>query len=194
MLMLKRAEASQAMQAEGERLMRIEARLQLIELEGKMSNYEVILKNVPAERVAGVKGLVPSFEGNENGIPVIGESFGKAAAFVQKNGARPGTATAVYHWSETMTNVPFEATYGIGDARLDSGDGVEVYALPDAVMVSTVHNGTFVHMNQAYEALMKWIEANGYRICGPSREISHVYEQNDQAKNVTEIQLPVEKA
>ena len=37
MLMLKRAETAQAMQAEQARLLRIEARLQLIELEGKMS-------------------------------------------------------------------------------------------------------------------------------------------------------------
>jgi DNA-binding transcriptional MerR regulator len=55
MLMLKRAEAAQAMQAEQARLMRIEARLQRIELEGKMSPYD-------RERIAG--GACRRREGN----------------------------------------------------------------------------------------------------------------------------------
>jgi DNA-binding transcriptional MerR regulator len=192
MLMLKRAEAEQGIRAEQERLLRIEAQLHLIEMEGKMSNYEVILKQVAAERVAGVKGIVPSFDPGDT--PIIGQSFEKVAAFIGKRGVHPGAAIAVYHFTGNMTDVPFETTYGIGDAMLQSSDGIEIYALPAQTMVSTVHKGTFATMSHAYESLMRWIEANGYRLCGPSREISHVYDPSDMSKNVTEVQLPVEKA
>jgi len=115
MLLLKRAEAERNMHQEHARLMRIEAQLQLIELEGKMSNYEVLLKNVAAERVAGVKGHVPSFDPNDT--PIIAKSFEKVAAYLGKNGVRPGLATAVYHSTETMTDVPFESIFSINRGR-----------------------------------------------------------------------------
>jgi effector-binding domain-containing protein len=46
-------------------------------------------------------------------------------------------------------------------------------------------------LNQAYNAILKWIEANGYRISGPNRELNLEYERGgDQSKFVTEIQFP----
>jgi DNA-binding transcriptional MerR regulator len=195
MLMLKRAETEQSMCIEKERLMRIEAQIQLIEQEGQMSNYEVILKKVTEERVAGLKGHLASFDPSET--PVIGASFEKVASYVGRHGAKLGLATAVYHGNETMTNIPFETTYGIGSAKLGASDGVggvEVYTLPGGDMACTVHKGAFVTISQAYEAIMKWAEANGYRPNGPSREISHIYDPVDASKSVTEVQLPVAKA
>jgi DNA-binding transcriptional MerR regulator len=192
MLMLKRAETEQSMRIEKERLMRIEAQIQLIEQEGQMSNYEVILKKVAEERVAGLKGHLASFDPSETSV--IGASFEKVASYIGRHGAKLGLATAVYHANETMTNIPFETTYGIGSAKLGAGDGVEVYTLPGGDMACAVHKGAFVTIRQGYEAIMKWAEANSYRPNGPSREISHVYDPVDASKNVTEVQLPVEKA
>ena len=192
MLLLKRAEVEHSMRENHVRLLRIEAQLQLIEMEGKMSNYEVILKNVAAERVAGLKGVMPSFDVNDTSI--IGVLFEKVAAFVHQPGVRPGLAIAVYHTNETMTDVPFETTYGIDDAKLQAGNGIQIYTLPGGLMVSTVHTGSFVSIRQGYEAIMKWVEVNGYRLCGPGREISHAYDPVDASKNVTEIQVPLEKA
>ncbi|HBY94277.1 MAG TPA: hypothetical protein DEP84_09995 [Chloroflexi bacterium] len=73
---------------------------------------------------------------------------------------------------------------------------VRVYALPEAETVaSVVHHGPFATLNQAYTALLRWIEANGSRISGPNREIYLHYERGgDQSRHVTEIQFPVEKA
>lgn len=194
MLMLKRAEAAQAMQAEQERLMRIEARLQRIELEGKMSTYEVIVKQAPAERVAGVRGIVPDFDGTQS--QVFDALFDKAFGYVYGHGVRnAGCGIALYFNDDgSMKNAPVEAAVQIGDATLASGDGVEVHELPAATMATTVHKGHFDSIGQAYDALMQWIEANGYRIAGPSREVYLKFSREDLAGNVTEIQFPVEKA
>jgi DNA-binding transcriptional MerR regulator len=194
MLMLKRAEASQAMQAEHERLMRIEAQLQLIELEGKMSNYEVVVKNVAAERVAAAKGVIPDFEGAQ--MQAFNQLFDKAFGYVYSHGVRkPGCGIAVYYNDDgSMTNVPVEAAVQIGDAKLEGGDGVEVHALPAGTMATTVYKGDFSDISQAYDALMKWIESNGYRIAGSSREVYLQYDRANPGANVTEIQFPVEKA
>lgn len=194
MLMLKRAEAAQAMQAEQERLMRIEARLELIELEGKMSAYEVIVKHVAAERVAGVKGIIPDFDGSQT--PIFNQLFDKAFGYVYSRGVRnAGCGIAVYYNDDgSMKNAPVEAAVQIGDANLASSDGVEVHVLPPATMATTVHKGAFNNLGQAYDALMKWIDANGYRIAGSCREVYVKYNRDDLAGNVTEIQFPVEKA
>jgi len=64
-------------------------------------------------------------------------------------------------------------------------------------MASVVHTRPFNTLNQAYNALMQWIQANGYRICGTNREIYlHSTEpvRQDDPSYVTEIQFPVEKA
>jgi len=41
--------------------------------------------------------------------------------------------------------------------------------------------------------LGKWIEANGYQIVGPSREV-YLRPPNDEGGAVTEIQFPVARA
>ena len=56
----------------------------------------------------------------------------------------------------------------------------------------------FTSISEAYEAVVKWIETNGYQFNGSSREIylqlpAKIGDQNDP-DTVTEIQFPVVKA
>jgi effector-binding domain-containing protein len=61
-------------------------------------------------------------------------------------------------------------------------------------MASVIHHGSYNTLYRAYAALGRWIEANGYGIVGPARDI---YLQSgdgqDDARCVTEIQFPVER-
>jgi glyoxylase I family protein len=71
-----------------------------------------------------------------------------------------------------------------------------VYELPDVEkMACLVHQGSYKTINQAYAALVPWIEANGYKIIGANREV-YIIGGNDQNNEsyVTEVQFPVEKA
>jgi effector-binding domain-containing protein len=74
---------------------------------------------------------------------------------------------------------------------------VKARELPGAEqMACLVHEGSYETVGGTYGQLMKWIEANGYRVTGPCRE---VYLQGpesggDPSTYVTEIQFPVEKA
>jgi effector-binding domain-containing protein len=152
------------------------------------------VKESPAERVAGVKGIVPDFDGSQ--MKAFNDLFDQAYGFVYRHGVRqPGCGIVLYYNDDgSMTNVPVEAAVQIGDAKLQAGDGVEVHELPAATMATTIHQGAFNSIGLAYDALMKWIDANGYRIAGPSREVYVKYSRDDLAGNVTEIQFPVEKA
>ena len=57
--------------------------------------------------------------------------------------------------------------------------------------------GSYNTLIDAHEAIRKWVEANGYRIVGPSRELylhNTMPIRHDDPSYVTEIQFPVEKA
>jgi effector-binding domain-containing protein len=68
----------------------------------------------------------------------------------------------------------------------------------NAEVAAVIHHGPFNTLSEAYEAILKWIEANGYRINGSSREIylktpAELGDQNDPS-TVTEVQFPVMKS
>ena len=58
-------------------------------------------------------------------------------------------------------------------------------------MACIVHAGTFEHLRATYHQLMGWIEASGYHIAGPIREVYVQWDEEDPTQNITEIQMPV---
>ncbi|MCI0475422.1 MAG: GyrI-like domain-containing protein, partial [Anaerolineales bacterium] len=167
MLRLKQVEAQERVREEQDRLARVEARLRQIEEEGKMPTYEVVIKKVPAQRVASVRGIIPTY-------PEQGELWNELEAYLGQQRIKPtGACFTLYHDAEYKERdvdaevcEPVDASARGGNAR------VKFYDLPAVeTMASTVHHGPFNTLTQAYNALMQWIQQNGYRICGPDREI-----------------------
>jgi effector-binding domain-containing protein len=81
------------------------------------------------------------------------------------------------------------------EGSLFESEQVKVVELPAVeTMASVIHHGSFSTMHQAYNAILPWIEANGYHIRGPNRELNLEFESGgDESTFVTEIQFPVEK-
>jgi effector-binding domain-containing protein len=53
-----------------------------------------------------------------------------------------------------------------------------------------------ITLSQSCQIVLKWIEANGYQVHGPIREIYFHYEdpvRQDDNSYVTEIQVPIAK-
>jgi effector-binding domain-containing protein len=74
---------------------------------------------------------------------------------------------------------------------------LSVRELPSVMAASIVHYGAFSRIAEAYLAVLHWMDANGYRKAGPTRELFlHVSQpvSRDDESNVTEIQVPVVKA
>jgi effector-binding domain-containing protein len=186
MLRLRRAELAQELVEHQERLARVEARLANIEMEGKMPDYEVVIKKVEPALVASIRERLPSYSD-------IGRLLGELYAYLGPLGMA-GVGASRWHDGEYKeADVDGEAIVFL--ERPVAGTGrVKVHELPACTMASTVHRGSYSSISRAYAALGKWIEANGYRIAGPDREI---YLQGGQGQDeesyVTEIQFPVEK-
>jgi DNA-binding transcriptional MerR regulator len=194
MLRLKQVELHQQLIEGQARLTRIEAWLQAFEQEVTMPAYDVILKKVEPIRVAQALGTAPSME--QIG-PILDSLFDKVFTHITQHGATiAGPAITVYYDPEFRErDVNVGACMPI-QGPLSDGEQVKVIELPAVkTMASVIHRGSFSTLNQAYNAILKWIEANGYRINGFNREVNLEYERGgDQSKFVSEVQFPVEKS
>ncbi len=192
MLKLKRAEVEQQLASDQERLARIEARLRQIEQEDTMPDYDVVLKIVPPQLVAARRVTIPT---NDQVPAYLDPAYDEVYTYLRQQGAKDtGRCLAVWHSpADVYTNEDAEAVVSI-DRPLPGNDRVKVYELPQVQVASVVHHGNFEDFTQGHAALLKWIDANGYRIVGPYREIYIKHDKRDLSDSTTEIQFPVERA
>lgn len=192
MLKMKQAEVEQQLAQEQERLQRIEARLQQIDKENSMPNNDIVLKTVPPMLIASCKVTIPM---NNQTPGYLGSAFTEVYDHLKQRGAKDiGPCLAVWHQAaDVYDNEDAEAAVPI-DRPLPETDRVKVYELPPVQVASVVHHGEFENFKQEHLALLTWIEANGYRIAGPYREIYIHHDHSNMAESATEIQYPVEKS
>ena len=193
MLTLKRAEVERRVAEEQAKLARIAARLHQIEQEHALDGYEVVLKRVEPQWVAAVRGKIADYITSE---PIFIRLYAELDAFLAKRGVRQhGPRMALFHEPDAHDH-DIQVQAGVLLPARMPGDGrVEIYEMPGvARMACVVHHGPYDEtLIQANTAILKWIDANGYRIAGPTREIYLQYQVGgDPARFVTEIQLPVE--
>lgn len=194
MLRLKQAETQQRLQEELTRLAYVEAKLKQIESEGKMPEHEVVLKSIEPVRVAIAPAVLPHISGIGPFFDRLFDRVGDAIGMSNADFAGPGIAL---YYDEEMADTNIQVAAAIPtNGDLTVGDNVQIETLPAYEQVaSVVHHGPFTGFQLAYQAVMGWIETNGYSICGPIREVYLQYERDgDPANYVTEIQCPVTKS
>jgi effector-binding domain-containing protein len=191
MLRLKRAELQQHIAGEQARLARVEARLNSIDMEDSMQDYDVVIKQVEPQLVAGVRDTLASY-------PEVGRLLTEVYSHLAHHGvnALDLVAAAIWHDDEYKTSdIDGEGVVFLKQSIPES-DRVKIYQLPAATMASVIHKGAYNTFNQTYEAIGRWIDANGYMVAGPNREVYLYCTQpvrQDDDSYVTEIQFPVAK-
>jgi DNA-binding transcriptional MerR regulator len=188
MLLLRHAEQEELIHEETERLSRLKALLYMIEQEGKMRN-DVVLKEIGPQWIASLRERIAAYR-------VIGTLFGKLYGMVGPLGLT-GEGVALLHDQEFREHdVDTEAGILIREPA-SVPEPLKCYELPGVTAASIVHHGAFNRVGEAYGALLRWIEVNGFRPAGPTREIFlhvNVPVSRDDESNVTEIQVPVIKS
>jgi effector-binding domain-containing protein len=192
MLKLREAESRQRVLDESERLKRIEARLRQIEQEDVMSKYDVVIKKVEPLKVASLRGVVPT-------PPDQATLWQELEGYLAKQRDRPsGPCLSLYYDEEFKErDWDIEVCEPLAD-EIPPSKRVSVRVLkPVEMMACTVHEGPLEDLHVAYDAIMRWVDENGYHIVGPVREVylkeSKNISQTDPGA-ITEIQIPVEKA
>ena len=191
MLRLKQVEIQQQMQQEKEKLDRVAARLRQIEQENKMSNYDVVIKKVEPQRIASVRDVIPSY-------PEQGHLWQDLETVMVQNQIKStGPCLTLYHSDEPKIDAEVCEPVAEG-VSLPQNPQVQIRELPGTEVAAVIHHGPFNTLSESYEAVLKWIEANGYQINGPCREIylqppAEMGSQTDP-DTVTEVQFPVIKS
>jgi effector-binding domain-containing protein len=188
-LRMKQSEIKQQVAEEQARLARVEQRLKQIEQEEAMPTQEVVIKKVPAHRIASVRDNV-TVEG-------IGQLFGELFGYLGQLGMGPAGPPIGIYYDEEFRDEAIDAEIAAPvTGSVPEGGRIKVRELPGVDQVaSIIHEGGYEDIGGTYGQLLKWIEANGYRIAGPIREVyvQGVEPGRDPADYVTEVQLPVEK-
>jgi DNA-binding transcriptional MerR regulator len=195
MLTMKRAEVERRVAAEQAQLARIAARLRQIEQEDALESYEVVLKRIEPHWVAALRGVISDYLTSE---PIFIQLFEELDAFLAERGARQiGPRIGLFYEHGTQEHAVQIRAGRLLPASILGSERVEVEQLCGVErMACVVHHGPYDEtLIQANTALLKWIDANGYQIRMPTREIYLQYQINgDPAHFVTEIQVPIEVA
>jgi DNA-binding transcriptional MerR regulator len=202
MLKLKRAEVEQQMQMEQERLTRLEGRIRQMSEAPKQGAYDVIVRDIEPELVATYREVAADDDRIQQMFDTL-EIY--VAQFEAARADKPPFTIYYdddYRDKDVDTEVAVPLNYAIPENEL-----IRVRQLPRLSNVAcVVHVGEYVDIYQAYNSLLAWIEANGYRMTGPIREVylrygadgldfelPATYLGDNQNEYVTELQLSVEK-
>ncbi|MEV6909328.1 MerR family transcriptional regulator [Amycolatopsis sp. NPDC051071] len=191
MLRLRRAELEAAIAADETRLKAIEARLRSIESEGSMPSEDVVVKSLPAVRVAELTGTASGYINEEIG-PIVQrlyqELFGALGSITPS-----GPMIAYYEDTEDGERVSIHASVPIA-AETDGIEGFSTVSLAEVPAAATIlHHGSMETVLSSYQALAKWVDAHGYRASGPAREF-YLDCAAEPDTWVTELQQPITQA
>jgi predicted transcriptional regulator YdeE/DNA-binding transcriptional MerR regulator len=192
MLRLKRTELERAVRSEQARLERIEHRLRQIEEHGQMPTHEVVLKSVLPRRVLGIRGIIPAYDQVERLFVALDH-------YLKQQRCRLDAGTpwyAIYYDAEgDEPDIEAEVAVPLAVAR-KANPPAAVHELPGiAAMACVAHTGGRESLGEAYSAVLTWIEGNGFRVMGPTREV-HLHEPEPTSAEVTDVidvQFPVER-
>lgn len=191
MLTLKHAQLEQHIDTEQARLARIATRLRQIELEDKMSQYDVVLKKVPAMHVVSRRITIPT---NDEVPKYLDSAFAEVWGHITAHRCPvAGPNFTIWHQSpDVYADEVVEALVSVNMVFAGT-DRIAVYELAEAEVACAVHHGHFEDFTQLHTAILKWIEANAYEPVGGYREVYLKHNPDDYSDSTTEVQFPVKR-
>lgn len=133
-----------------------------------MSDYQITAKEIEPQRVAILHATIAGEAG-------IGRLFRTLHETLREYGVEPaGPQVAIYlDKVYTPRNIDVVAAVPIAaDVHLpDTAAPVKVDELPGGLVASLLRIGPWDNFQDAYEAILEWVEANGYAVNGPNREV-----------------------
>ncbi|MGW4205410.1 MerR family transcriptional regulator [Streptomyces sp. NPDC004726] len=191
MLILRRAELTETVTAASAGLAQVEARLRSIEREGRMPTEEVIVKSIPAVRVAELTAVAVSYEPHDIG-PVIKPLYEELFRRLDTAGVTT-TGPGIAYYEDTPEDdgsVLVHAAVAVS-AEPRPGPDFAIVDLPAIERAATiVHHGSLDAVVPTAQTLAHWIEASGQRSAGYAREVTLECPE-DIEKWVTELQEPL---
>ncbi|HLH59437.1 MAG TPA: MerR family transcriptional regulator [Streptosporangiaceae bacterium] len=194
-LALRKTELAARIAADTARLERVEARLTTISHEGYVPGSEVITKEIEPIRIAALATIADSYAA-ETLSRVIQPLQLVLSDRLTAAGLKPaGPAMAYYDAVPGASNdaVTVHAAFPV-KADPERAEDFTIAELPGAGPAATmIHHGPLDEVGTSFEALARWIDANGYTSAGYVREVYLDCPVGAPDQWVTELQMTIEK-
>lgn len=196
MLLLRKAQISQAMQDDVAQLQLVEARLDQIDAFGQTSALDVVVKTVPSQRYLALREVFPD-------VAAVRRVVTHITAIVPHKMA-PGSlgqvAFVIHSPMFDADALDFEVGYlltGKSPASLQLSEDrvLTAHDLPAVETMATLaHAGRLSDIHRSYGLLGAWVEQQRWQIVGQGRQVLLQLPEPDQNDAVIELQIPVSKA
>lgn len=159
---------------------------------GFYMDYNVIIKELPEVIVASMRRIIFGYNDFFTIVPPMGEEMERLGCVC----AVPEYCFNIYHDGEYKEeNIDVEVCEAVVEAREES-DMVKfrhIEYVPEAACV--LHKGPYSTLGNAYAAVMRWIEDNGYEPLDFPREsyIDGIWNKDSDEDWLTEVQFPLKK-
>jgi effector-binding domain-containing protein len=200
MLKLKRAEVEEQMQSEQQKLRRLEVRIRQMSESTLRGAYDVIVRDIEPELAATYREAAADDDR-------IQHMFDMLETYVARfEGARADKPPFSIYYDDDYREKDIDAEVAVPlKYAIPENELIRVRQLPRLSKVACViHVGEYADIYQVYNSLLAWIEANGYRMIGPMREVYLRYGADgldfelpathlarDKDEYVTELQVSV---
>lgn len=185
----KYAEIMKNIEAEQEKLKKIElARKELLSGENQM-HYQVSIKSVPEYQVLSLRRIIPDYYAE-------GELWKELSTFASREQIAVSDQTfSIYHDPEYKEkDVDVELCVPVERCKENWQDFSYRRTEAVPVMASTMVYGSFMNIKKVYLDFAGWLEANSqYEMGESSRQIVHrgPWNEDDPRQYLTEIQIPL---
>ena len=194
MLMLRKAELERSLAEEAGRLRHVESRLQQIDEQGALKDYDVVIKSTTEQPFLALRATFPRIDDVMTTLSDVARTV-TARVPAQAREHLIVVAHSDFDDEDLDLEIGFSLTRDVKPLRLPDRREMTTRDLPGVATLATiVRSGPLHQSHLAFGALGIWMEANGYSVVGPCREVFLGGSFSADADTVMEIQFPVTKA
>ncbi|NLE11204.1 MAG: GyrI-like domain-containing protein [Actinobacteria bacterium] len=153
--------------------------------------YDVVIKEMPSEHLASVRGVYPIARLPE----VMGEEFRRILGALSAEGIEPsGGALAIYHgWTQETVDVEIAFTVRGVFFPQTPRSAVKPSRIAGGKVVFTTHVGPYDQIHNAYAAIEEYAQDNRLELADTmwERYLTDPAVEPDLRKHVTEVCWPL---
>jgi len=190
MLVNKKTEVEMNILLENKILKKIDSALENLNKEKVNMSYNVKIKTIPSYKVLSVRDVIPTY--SDEGI--LWDRI--CRIMEEKKISAEKVCYAKYHDEGFKeSDVDVEVVMEVKELLKDGKGYTFKETEPVKEAASILVPGEFSNIAPAFAYLAKWIEENGYTICGCSRQLTMKgpWNESDPDNYLCEIQMPVTK-
>ncbi len=196
MVRMRQAELQRQIEANQMRLAQVETRLLMIEQEGRMPGYEVVLRPAEPLTIVSAHGLVSTRDQLSQRRKEMTDSI---MQYVQQNQLDPAGSWMTLYYDREFRERLIEVEVALPilpPRKTPPRCYVNVRKLEGVQsMACVIHSGDLESITQAYTEFYRWARANGSRVMGMARE---VYldggPENLEMCRLVELQIPIDQS